>query len=79
VRRPQIPVVSNVDARPHSEPDDIRATLVRQVVSAVRWEDSVRYLLDQGFDQFYEVGPGRVLRGLLRRIDRKATCQNVME
>ena len=44
----------------------------------MRWEDSMRYLLDQGCDQLYEVGPGRVLRGLLKRIDRKVPCQSVM-
>jgi len=75
---PKIPVVSNVDAQPHSNPEEIRALLVKQVVNPVRWEDSMRYLLDGGFQQYYEVGPGRVLRGLLRRIDRNATCQSVM-
>ena len=79
LRSPEIPVVSNVDARPHSAPEEIRELLVRQVVSPVYWEDSIRYLVGEGFDQFYEVGPGRVLRGLLRRIDRKLTCQSVLE
>lgn len=78
LRSPEIPVVSNVDARPHSAPEEIRELLVRQVVSPVYWEDSIRYLVGEGFDQFYEVGPGRVLRGLLRRIDRKLTCQSVL-
>ena len=77
MHRPKIPVVSNVDARPHDDPDEIRRLLIRQVLQPVRWEDSMRYLLDAGFDQFYEVGPGRVLRGLLRRIDRKIPCQSV--
>lgn len=75
---PKIPVVSNVDAKPHANPEEIRALLVKQVVNPVRWEDSMRYLLDGGFQQYYEVGPGRVLRGLLRRIDRNASCQSVM-
>ncbi len=78
MRDPKIPVVSNVDAKPHSNPEEIRALLVKQVVNPVRWEDSMRYLLDGGFQQYYEVGPGRVLRGLLRRIDRNASCQSVM-
>lgn len=77
MRRPRIPVVSNVDAQPHDDPEEIRRLLVRQVLQPVRWEDSMRYLLGQGFDQFYEVGPGRVLLGLLRRIDRKIPCQSV--
>jgi len=77
--RPTIPVISNVDALPHDDPEEIRQLLIKQVVSPVRWEDSVRYLLGQGFDQFYEVGPGRVLRGLLKRIDRKISCSGVGE
>ena len=74
LRPPQLPVVSNVDARPHEDPEEIRRLLVRQVIQPVLWEDSMRYLLEQGFDTFYEVGPGRVLRGLLRRIDRRVRC-----
>ena len=76
--KPKIPVISNVDAKPHDDPEKIRELLVRQILQPVRWEDSMRYLLQEGFDQYYEVGPGRVLRGLLRRIDRKITCQSVV-
>jgi [acyl-carrier-protein] S-malonyltransferase len=75
--RPRLPVVSNVDALPHDDPERIRELLVQQVLSPVRWESSMEYLLQQGFGRFYEVGPGRVLRGLLRRIDRKASCEGV--
>jgi [acyl-carrier-protein] S-malonyltransferase len=75
--RPRFPVVSNVDAAYHDDPEEIRDLLIRQVVSPVYWEDSMRRLLDDGHDVFYEVGPGRVLRGLLRRIDRKVTCRTV--
>lgn len=77
LKQPRIPVVSNVDGRPHDDPEGIRRLLPRQIVSPVRWEDSMRWLLDQGFDRFYEIGPGRVLRGLLRRIDRKVVCENM--
>jgi [acyl-carrier-protein] S-malonyltransferase len=76
--KPTIPVVSNVDGQPHDDPEEIRSLLVKQVIEPVLWEDSMRYLLDDGFDQFYEVGPGRVLRGLLRRIARKVPCECVM-
>ena len=75
--KPKIPVISNVDAKSHDDPEEIRELLVKQVIHPVLWEDSMRRLLEQGFDQFYEVGPGRVLRGLLRRIDRKIPCQSV--
>jgi [acyl-carrier-protein] S-malonyltransferase len=77
MHKPKLPVVSNVDARIHDDPEEIRRLLVQQVLSPVRWEDSMRLLLSQGVDQFYEVGPGRVLLGLLRRIDRKVPCQSV--
>ena len=75
----RIPLIANVDAAPHVDPDEMRRLLVEQIVSAVRWEDSMRYLVAEGFDEFYEIGPGRVLRGLLRRIDRSLSCQSVME
>jgi [acyl-carrier-protein] S-malonyltransferase len=77
MRKPRIPVISNVDALSHDDPEEIRQILVRQVLQPVRWEDSMRNLIQQSFDQFYEVGPGRVLRGLLRRIDRNVSCQSV--
>jgi [acyl-carrier-protein] S-malonyltransferase len=78
VRAPRIPVYSNVDASPHpSDPGGIARTLAAQVTQGVRWEDSVRRMLADGFDTFYEIGPGRVLTGLLKRIDRKAPCTNV--
>jgi len=74
---PRIPVVSNVDATAHDDPEEIRQLLVQQVVSPVRWEDSMNKLLADGIEQFYEIGPGRVLRGLLKRIARKVPCENV--
>jgi [acyl-carrier-protein] S-malonyltransferase len=74
---PRVPVYSNVDAAPHDDPDDIRRTLVAQVLQGVRWEDSIRRMLADGYDTFYEIGPGRVLTGLLKRIDRKVPCTNI--
>jgi [acyl-carrier-protein] S-malonyltransferase len=79
MRRPEIMVVSNVDALPHPEPDDIRQLLIQQVCSRVYWEDSIRFLIAQGFDCFYEIGPGRVLRGLMKRTDRKILCRGVVD
>ncbi len=71
ISKPEIPVISNVDAQIHNEPDVIRDLLVRQVISPVLWEDSMRRMLAEGVDEVYEIGPGKVLRGLLKRIDRK--------
>jgi [acyl-carrier-protein] S-malonyltransferase len=77
LRRPTMAVILNVDAAPHESPDEIRHLLTRQLVTPVQWEESMRYLLDRGFDRFYEVGPGRVLRGLLKRIQRRIPCHSV--
>ena len=77
LQAPRIPVVSNVDALPHSDPDEIRGLLAKQVVSPVQWERSVRFLMAEGVESFYEIGPGRVLRGLLKRIERKMPCEGV--
>jgi [acyl-carrier-protein] S-malonyltransferase len=77
IETPRIPVYSNVDAAPHHAPDDIRRILVSQVLQGVRWEDSMRGMIADGFDTFYEIGPGRVLTGLLKRVDRKASCTNI--
>lgn len=71
-RAPRIPVISNVLARPCGSPGEIRDLLLRQIVEPVRWEGSMRFLLGQGFDTFHEIGPGKVLRGLMRRIDKTA-------
>jgi [acyl-carrier-protein] S-malonyltransferase len=79
VRSPRIPVVSNVDARPHADPTEIRGLLARQVCGVVEWHASMTYLLSTGVRTVCEVGPGRVLRGLLKRIDRSVSCSGVPE
>ncbi len=73
----RLPVWSNVDGQPHTAAADFRGLLVRQVLEPVRWEATIRGMLEQGFDAFYEIGPGRVLAGLLKRINRKTECINV--
>jgi [acyl-carrier-protein] S-malonyltransferase len=72
VRKPEIAYVSAVDAREHSEPGDIRELLVRQISSPVRWTDTVRALARGNVAQVIECGPGKVLTGLNRRIERRA-------
>ncbi|CAN5333150.1 ACP S-malonyltransferase [soil metagenome] len=74
---PAFPVVSNVTAEAVSDPAAAAALLVRQLTSPVRWAESMRTLLDLGVTRFVEVGPGNVLTGLLRRIDRSATATGV--
>lgn len=74
---PRVPVISNVDAAAHEDSEEIRKLLVQQVINPVYWEDSIRLMLNEGVEQFYEIGPGKVLRGLLRRIARKVPCETV--
>lgn len=76
-KSPRIPVISNVDTESHTTGEAISRTLVKQVVSPVLWEDSIRKLLAQGVTKFYEIGPGKVLKGLMKRIDRKVEVETV--
>jgi [acyl-carrier-protein] S-malonyltransferase len=76
---PQVPVISNVTAQPHSGPEAIRKLLVEQVTSSVRWEESMRYLLAQGYTRFIELGPGTALNGFMKRIDKNAAMLNVAD
>lgn len=77
IRVPQIPIVSNVTARPVTSPEEIKANLIKQVSASVLWEDSMRFILSQGTSNFYEFGPGKVLKGLMRRIDENAQVANI--
>jgi [acyl-carrier-protein] S-malonyltransferase len=76
-QNPACPVVCNADASPVTTGDAARSALVRQVTGAVRWEESIRRLINDGTTLFIEVGPGKVLWGLMRQIDRSKTCLTV--
>jgi [acyl-carrier-protein] S-malonyltransferase len=76
---PQVPVIANVTAQPHSAPDQITARLVEQVTASVRWEESMRYLLAQGFTRFIELGPGAALTGFMKRISKDVQMLNVSD
>jgi [acyl-carrier-protein] S-malonyltransferase len=73
MRPPAVPVVANVEAAPLTDPAAIRDALVRQVTATVRWRESVAYMAGQGVDRFYEIGSGKVLTGLVKRIAPGAT------
>lgn len=77
IRTPRVPVWSNVTGKKHENPAQIRELLSRQVVEPVLWDQLVQDILGQNIASFYEVGPGKVLAGLLKRINRKASCQGV--
>ncbi|HEY1482833.1 MAG TPA: ACP S-malonyltransferase [Candidatus Acidoferrum sp.] len=73
----QVPLVTNVDADTIRKGDEAREALIRQVTMPVRWEESMRMLLDEGVNTFVEVGPGKVLTGLMRQIERSVATLNV--
>ena len=79
MQSPRIPVISNVDARPHTNPEEIRVLLAEQVCGVVEWNASMDYMLSTQVQSVWEVGPGRVLRGLLKRINRRKTCHGVFD
>ncbi|HQJ48281.1 MAG TPA: ACP S-malonyltransferase [Verrucomicrobiota bacterium] len=79
LRPPAVPVIANVTARPHDGPETLRARLVEQVTSPVRWEESMRYLIEQGFTRFLELGPGTALTGFMKRIAKTAQVYNVAD
>ena len=77
IQTPRIPVVSNVDAVPHSDPAKIREILTQQLTSPVLWEASLKSLLELGVAESYEVGPGKVIAGIMKRIDKKVSPQSI--
>jgi [acyl-carrier-protein] S-malonyltransferase len=74
---PRIPVVANVDAEPKRDAGAAVEALIQQVSSPVRWDDVVRRLIAEGATRFVELGPGTVLAGLIRKIDRSVTVASV--
>uniref|UniRef100_A0A7R9YU04 Malonyl-CoA:ACP transacylase (MAT) domain-containing protein n=1 Tax=Chlamydomonas euryale TaxID=1486919 RepID=A0A7R9YU04_9CHLO len=74
---PRIPVVSNVDAKPHSDPETIRDILSRQVTSPVLWENTMTDLFDKGLTKSYEIGPNKVIAGIAKRINKAHEIVNI--
>lgn len=77
VKPPRFSFISNVSAKPVSSAVEIRDNLIKQVASSVLWEDSMNLILSQGIHKFFEFGPGKVLKGLMRRIDPEAQVVNI--
>jgi len=75
--KPKVPLVANVSAGPLSDPEAIRASLVSQVTGVVRWRESVQFMAASGVDRFIEIGAGKVLAGLVKRIAAAATATSV--
>lgn len=77
ILKPNIPVVANIHARYVREPGEIKASLEKQLNNPVRWHQSISMLIHDGFDQFYEIGPGKTLSGLMKRIDSTQEIKNI--
>jgi [acyl-carrier-protein] S-malonyltransferase len=77
--QPCLPVVANATGRPHGTPEEIRRTMVRQVTSSVQWVSSVQWFKDNGINSYVECGPGKVLSGLVKRIDKDASVGNIQD
>lgn len=77
INNPSIPVYTNVDALPVTDSDMIRDSLSRQLVSPVRWEMTIKNMINDGVNKFYEIGSGKVLTGLIKKIDSSAVCYNI--
>jgi [acyl-carrier-protein] S-malonyltransferase len=74
---PEVPVISNIDAEPKTTADASRVALIQQVTGAVQWANSIQKLIQLGVTTFIEAGPGKVLTGLMRQIDRSQAAMNV--
>jgi len=70
IKAPVCPIVQNVDAKPYTDPEQIKANLIAQLTGAVRWTQTVQQMLADGAEAFVEVGPGNVLQGLVKKVDR---------
>ena len=77
INEPLITPIANVNAKPQISPEQIKENLINQITSSVLWVDSIQYMAKQGIQTFLEIGPGKVLRGLLRKIDRNLKCYNI--
>lgn len=74
---PKCPVYQNVDAKPHTDPAEIKANLIAQLTSSVRWTKSVQNMIADGADEFVECGPGKALQGMIGRIDRSVNAHGI--
>jgi len=79
LNKPNIPIVTNVSADFADDLDEIKEQLLAQLTNSVRWEESMKTMIDAGIDVFIEVGPGTILKGLMKRIDRSAKVYNVSD
>jgi [acyl-carrier-protein] S-malonyltransferase len=76
-REPTIPIIANTSARPMTSAEAVKSELLEQLCNSVQWQGSIEYMTENGITSVIEIGPGRVLTGLMRRIDRSVETQNI--
>ena len=79
IKTPKCPVYQNVDAKPHTDPDEIKTNLIAQLTSSVRWAQSVENMIADGADDFTECGPGKALQGMIAKINREVSAHSIGE
>ena len=77
IKTPQCPVYQNVDAKPHTDPAEIKANLIAQLTASVRWAQSVENMIADGADDFTECGPGKALQGMIAKINREVAAHGI--
>ena len=77
LKNPKFRVVSNVTAKTYNDTDEIKQLLIKQIESPVRWRESIEYMISQGTNTFVEIGPGKVLSGLIKRINKEVKVLNI--
>jgi [acyl-carrier-protein] S-malonyltransferase len=78
IKAPKCPVYQNVDGKPHTDPAEIKANLIAQLTSSVRWTQSVQNMIADGADDFTECGPGKALQGMITKINREVTAHGIV-
>jgi len=76
IEKPKVPVIANITAKATQDPEEIRDLLVQQVTGRVRWVESMNTMMERGVERYSELGAGKVLSGLVRRIAKEATIMN---
>jgi [acyl-carrier-protein] S-malonyltransferase len=79
ISKPTMPVVANVTGMPHGEPDEIRETMLKQITESVRWFEGIQWFMANGVTEYTECGPGKVLSGLIKRIDKGSSINNIQD
>ena len=77
IKNPEIKVIKNIDALPYSENEDKKDILAKHVIHSVKFSASIQYMIDNGVDTFVEIGPGKVLTGFVKKVDKDVTCLNI--